>query len=221
MTSFSLLNDATSPFGRKVLVAAIERKIDFKEIFVDLSKEGVSVEFNPLRQIPTLIKHYGQSVFDSDAILLHLDELHGLPALVPFDRCVERAMRTALANGAMQATLSRVLELRRPPAHQDLALTGRLEHKIENALDAFATTLPAYGALDDYPTADQISVAVCLGYVDFRYATEWRRSRPHLADWFHGMSQRPSLLATVPTRSGPVRVENGNLKPWGVYGAES
>jgi glutathione S-transferase len=50
-----LLSDATTPFGRKVVVAAIERSIPLEEIFVPLDGTGPLDAVNPLRQIPTLV----------------------------------------------------------------------------------------------------------------------------------------------------------------------
>jgi len=44
-----------------------------------------------------------------------------------------------------------------------------------------------------------ISIAVALGYLDFRGAVaDWRDGRPRLAGWFAGFSSRPSMTATAP-----------------------
>jgi hypothetical protein len=49
-------NDATSPFGRKIVVACLERSIPLQEEFVDIYAAGPIDRLNPLRQIPTLAR---------------------------------------------------------------------------------------------------------------------------------------------------------------------
>ena len=44
-----------------------------------------------------------------------------------------------------------------------------------------------------------ISVACALGYLDLRHPDlAWREPNPQLAAWYFEVSQRPSMLATMP-----------------------
>ena len=44
-----------------------------------------------------------------------------------------------------------------------------------------------------------ISVACALGYLDLRFPDlGWREANPQLASWFFEVSQRPSMIATMP-----------------------
>ncbi len=63
-----LYTDAATPFGRKCLVAALERDIVLEERFVALADPGDFLEINPLNQIPALVDE-GTCCFDSDVIL--------------------------------------------------------------------------------------------------------------------------------------------------------
>ena len=69
-----LYTDATTPFGRKCLVAALERNIALEERFVNLSDPQEFLFVNPLNQIPALSVGQ-QNYFDSDVILQFLDTL--------------------------------------------------------------------------------------------------------------------------------------------------
>jgi glutathione S-transferase len=46
-------------------------------------------------------------------------------------------------------------------------------------------------------TADLV-LGVALQYLDFRFTPEWRKSAPHLSDWFAPMPQRPAFANTLP-----------------------
>ena len=46
----------------------------------------------------------------------------------------------------------------------------------------------------------ELTVAVALGYLDFRFGQRpWRPGRPALADWAARIADRDSIRATVPT----------------------
>ena len=77
-----LYTDATTPFGRKCLVAALERNIVLEEKFVKLSDPKGFLCVNPLNQIPALTT-CNEKYFDSDVILQFLDTLHKGPPLIP------------------------------------------------------------------------------------------------------------------------------------------
>ena len=68
-----LYTDATTPFGRKCVIAALEREIPLEERFIKLSEPGDFLEVNPLNQIPALFIKPGKCYFDSDVILDYLD----------------------------------------------------------------------------------------------------------------------------------------------------
>jgi glutathione S-transferase len=204
MMPIRLLNDATSPFGRKVLVAAIERGLPVREEFVNVAEPGELDAHNPLRQIPTLVTEAGDAVYDSSVILGFLDTLHGGEPLVPPDPACRVTTRIALADGLIEATLQRAMELRRPGELQSAAVMERLEERIARALfaiDRIRTDL----SLDPL-RGDSITVACALAYVDFRYGRFWRDVLPALAAWQDAVAARPSMQATAPTRTAPVPV---------------
>ena len=46
-----------------------------------------------------------------------------------------------------------------------------------------------------------ITLAAALGYIDLRYAHDWRGQHPKLASWFATISQRPSFVDTQAPKS--------------------
>lgn len=198
-----ILNDATSPFGRKVVVAAIERGIEFEERFVDVFRPGELDLYNPLRQIPTLVRPDGTAVFDSAVILAYLDTQHDGSPLVPADTAWPAWTRAALADGLMEAVLQRTMERRRPADRQDEATLRRLEDRIGRslaALESVAADLDPAGV-----RGDTIAAACAVHYVDFRYGRDWRARHGRLAAWADAFGDRPSMAMTVPSRQEPCR----------------
>ena len=60
-----LYNGPTSPFGRKCKIAALVLGIKHKEETINVYQSKFLDEYNPLRQIPTLIAN-GKVISDSD-----------------------------------------------------------------------------------------------------------------------------------------------------------
>lgn len=202
-----LLNDATSPFGRKVMVAALERAIPLVEEFVDLTALESVALWNPLRQIPVLIMDDGRAVFDSMTILLFLDSQHQNAPLFPDADRWGVMTRAALCDGLMEAVLQRVVERKRAAEEQSPAFIAKLEARIADVLDELETGLAKKPEGSEPLLADDIAAVCALGYVDFRYTHEWRASRPAAAAWFAAYETRPSLRKTAPVRTSPATHE--------------
>jgi glutathione S-transferase len=197
-----LLNDATSPFGRKVMMAALSRRIAVSEEFVDLSQLEEISRFNPLGQIPVLLLPDGSSLYDSQTIMLHLDECHGGPRLFPLERRAQLLTGVSLCDGVMEATLQRLLETRRPAAQQSAEFIAKLEQRIRRgmlALEELDRPARDGGAL----LASDIAVIAALGYCDFRYTEAWRSFCPRLAAWYATHAELALARATAPTRKTP------------------
>ncbi len=199
-----IITDATSPFGRKVVVAAYERQLDVQEVFVDMKSPEALAPHNPLWQIPALALSPTQGLYDSMAILIHLDTLHAGAPLVPAGDAAALSL-LGLADGLMEAVLSRRVESAREAARQDPAFLARLAARIERALDTFEARAGelAGDALEVVPSGPQIATAVALEYTDFRYGETWRATRPALAAWLEPWRARPAMRATAPGAREP------------------
>jgi glutathione S-transferase len=197
-----LYTDASTPFGRKCLLAALERRIPIKEEFVDLANPGPFAEINPLVQIPALKAADGEVYFDSDVILQYLDACHHGAPLIPADGRFARMTRIHLANGVIEATLYRRMETVRPASEQSPGFIKHLESRISRGLARLEQLChePHDSPLD----AEDITKLCALDYVDFRYPHGWRNNHPKLATWLARVSERGTAQVSKPGRSDPV-----------------
>jgi len=193
-----LLTDATTPFGRKAIVAARERKIALDETFVSIDA-GLD-QHNPLRQIPALVTDAGESLYDSDTILFYLDSLHDGESLFPGQTRFVDLTRIACANGLIEAVLQRTMESRRADGEKSESEMARLEQRAYRALGALEQQATALSS--STLSAADITTACALEYTDFRLTDAWREQAPALRDWLADVCERPSMTGTRPTRAG-------------------
>lgn len=189
---------ATSPYVRKVLVAAHELGLAARLTLAETTPETVVADVaadNPLGQIPTLVLDDGTRLFDSTVICLWLDAEGGGRLLPAAGAGRWRALaRHALGHGLIDAAIGRQRELRRPPGERSSAFLAKRQAEIGRALDALETEAGGFPAA---PGLAEIAAGVALGYLDFRFAEEpWRAGRPALAAWFASVAARPSFVAT-------------------------
>jgi glutathione S-transferase len=107
MKKHKLIVSLTSPYARKVRIAALESKIDF-EMIVDVPwNENTSItKVNPLGKVPVWITDEEESIYDSRVIVEYLQTL-SKSQLFPED-AIERIkvkQIESLADGVMDASL--------------------------------------------------------------------------------------------------------------------
>ena len=197
-----LYSDATTPFGRKCLVAAIERGIVMEEQFVSLGNPGKFAVTNPLIQIPALETDGGDVYFDSDVILQYLDTCHSGPALIPEEDRFGHMTRIHLANGVIESTLLRRMEQVRPDGEKSAKFMTHLEARITRGLNRLDKLRKP--ATDEPLSAEDITLLCALGYVDFRHPHDWRSGSKKLAAWLEKTAERPSAKVSVPERTETV-----------------
>jgi glutathione S-transferase len=194
----------TSPFARKVIVAAMERGLEgqIEKIMTDPFAENPELrKINPLSKIPALELDDGQVIIESALICEYLDGLHDGPKLFPEgNQRFPTLKRMALADGMANAGVLFRIETQRRPAEllwqpfaerQKKAMLGSLS-MLEDDADAFS-------AGDDLTIAD-IALGCCLGWFDLRFPDlGWRTDNPAIADWFEDFSNRPSMAQTMPS----------------------
>ena len=188
-----------SPYARKVLVFATERRLrDRIELVIANPHERPPelVEANPLSKVPTLIADDGSVHVDSLAICFYLDTLGDAPPLAPLDGPDRWPVMQGhtLANGVMDAAVTRRMESLRAAEPDRLGWMERQHKTIIRVLDRVEALIDR---LSNDPRLDTITLACALSYLDFRFADDrWRDSRPRLTDWHAHFEQRPSMQLT-------------------------
>jgi len=197
-----LYGSLTSPFVRKVRVVLIEKGLRY-EMAVEgpADAAGNVARLNPLRAIPVLERDDGDVYFDSIVMCEYLDSLNDTPRLYPAGGEPRwQALRWhALGQGMMEATVARFVELRKPAEKQDAANAAKHEARIAAAMAFANDRMPASGFIQGKTIGiADIALGAALGYVDLRYAHDWRGQYPKLAAWFAPLSQRSSFTETLP-----------------------
>jgi glutathione S-transferase len=199
-----LYHTPTSPFVRKVLVAAHElglaERLETRFLRpVPTRADPALSAANPLSKIPALILDDGSAIYDSAVICEYLDSLHAGPRLVAASGPARfRALRQqALCDGILEAAILVFYERSmRPAALQWPAwLEGQAE-KATQGLDALEREAPSFGAEVDL---GQVCAGITVGWLEFRGVLgDLRATRPALTAWYEGFRARPSMKATEP-----------------------
>lgn len=196
---------STSPYVRKVVIAAIEcglhERIERDETFPwDASTNYGGV--NPVGKVPALITDKGQVLYDSPVIVEYLDTLHDGPKLIPptGEERFETLRISALADGMMDAVILLFSELERRPKELHWEYWDkRQRNTVARSLDALERDAESFNP--DHCNLAQITVACGVGWIEFRKAIlgiDWRNGRPNLSKWFDTFSQRASMLNSMP-----------------------
>jgi glutathione S-transferase len=203
--SMTLFHNNLSPFVRKVMVLLYETGQQDRVALQDCVLTPVNPDpalnaDNPLGKIPALRLADGNVIHDSRVILEYLDNQHVGNPLIPREGPARwrRLTLASMADGIMDASVMVRYELvlRAPEKHWDEWLDAQRD-KIRRALAVLEAE--AIAELTSHFDVAAISVACALGYIDLRHPDlDWRTANPQLANWFFEVSQRPSMVATMP-----------------------
>ena len=199
-----LFHTPSSPFVRKVLVAAYELdaidKIEIETVATSPTNQNPKlVAANPLGQIPTLVLHDGSLLADSRVIIEYLNDCFGghLFTRAGATRWTVLGDQSLADNMTSAALITRYESTLRPAELRWPTWLDTQNGKIDSALNAFDRQMPSVGMSVDVGT---IACACALSYQDLRFPDRpWRRGRPALAAWYEEFAQRPSMKASVLT----------------------
>ncbi|WP_130905991.1 MULTISPECIES: glutathione S-transferase [unclassified Pseudomonas] len=203
--SMTLYHNPLSPFVRKVMVLLHEtgqqNRVALQNcVLTPVDPDLALIDDNPLSKIPALRLADGNVIHDSRVILDYLDHQHVGNPLIPREGSARwrRLTLASLADGIMDAAVLVRYEVALRPAEKHWAayLDGQRD-KIRRALALLEKD--AIAELTSHFDVAAISVACALGYVDLRHPDlDWRTANPQLAAWYFEVSQRPSMIATMP-----------------------
>ncbi len=192
----------TSPYVRKVRVAAIELGVDDQIELISTNPWENPQELadaNPLGKVPALIISDNEILFDSPVICEYLDSLNRKVALFPASGGARwDALRLqALADGILDAAVMIRLDSLRPEAEQYSDMRIRQINVIRRALRSVDSEMTR---LIGPVTIGQIAIVCALGYLDFRLPEEdWHKVHPKLDCWYSSWMERESMQVTMPS----------------------
>ena len=198
-----LITSLTSPYGRKVRVVLLEKKIPFQlQVENPWLPDSPVPGFNPLGKVPVLVLEDGESVFDSRVIVEYLDHVSPVAHLIPSEPKSRMAVRgvEALADGVTDAAVAVYLERKRPADKQSADWLMLQEKTLFRALEALSEALGEKSwYLGNSMTLADVACGCTLGYLGLRFPEiDWRTAHPNLAKLFDKLMTRPSFQETVP-----------------------
>ena len=199
-----LITSPPTPFGRKVRIVLLEKKIPFELVNdVPWNADTQVGSFNPLGKVPVLVMKDGDTLFDSRVIVEYLEHVSPVGHLIPQDASSRIQVRKieALADGITDAAALIFLEFKRPEAQQNRDWMLRQQGKVFKGLEALSEAL-GEGALffGNKLTLADIAAACTLGYLDFRFPDiNSRDAHANLAAFYEKVGSRPSFRETVPS----------------------
>ncbi|MDR3375413.1 MAG: glutathione S-transferase family protein [Ancalomicrobiaceae bacterium] len=197
-----LRSSPTSPFGRKVKLAAaiLDLSDSFDVILTDTANPDDPLRTdNPLGKIPVLVPDSGKPIYDSRVIIEYLDLQVGGGAIIPIDPAdrIRALTLQALADGISDAALLQVYEVRmRAEAERSAKVLAYQADKVARGLAQLESDPPS---VDGVLTIGEIAVACTLGYLDLRFAGAWRDGHPRLVAFLDAFAARvPAFETTKP-----------------------
>ena len=198
-----LVTSLTSPYGRKVRVVLLEKKIPFQiRIENPWLPDSPVASLNPLGKVPVLVLEDGVSVFDSRVIVEYLDHVSPVAHLIPAEprsRMIVRGVE-ALADGVTDAAVALFLERKRPSEQQSSDWLLLQEKALFRGLEALSEALgekPWY--LGNSMTLADVASGCTLGYLNLRFPEiDWRGAHPNLARLADKLATRASFIETMP-----------------------
>ncbi|MBD8891420.1 glutathione S-transferase family protein [Roseibium litorale] len=212
-----LRSSPPSPFGRKIKIAAklldLMDKITI-EVADTANPEDSLRGQNPLGKIPALVLDDGSVLYDSRVITEYLDFMAGGNRLLPEGEARFPVLRLqALSDGIVDASILQVYEKRFKPeefrfpdwlAYQQAKVTRGLDWLEGN------TPPPLTSAAD--ADAGSIALACALGYLDLRFAGEWREGRPNLTAWLDSFDAAVPAFAETRLDPAPIPAAVAQLR---------
>lgn len=212
-----LRSSAPSPFGRKVKIAAsvlgLSDQIKIEDANTADPADSLRGQ-NPLGKIPALVLENGDVLYDSRVIVEYLDHLAGGGKILPLGEDRFPVLRLqALANGLMDAGILQVYEKRfRPEEKRFDDWLSYQAAKVERGLTYLEANVPQAIANEADLDAGTIALACALGYLDLRFAGEWRASYPKLASWADGVEANVPIFAKTKQPATPVTGDPAPLR---------
>jgi glutathione S-transferase len=185
----------TSPFARKVRMAAIELHLPddtFELIEVDPWTDPDLRALNPLGKVPALRLDDGGVLYESSVIVEYMNTvvMGGLIPQLGRARWTTLRMQGLCDGVATAAGRLFASEQRGQPD----PIEDRLVETIQAGLNAFERERLNY----ERPLVGDIAAAATLAYFDFRWPDrDWRSGRPRSAEFLNEMQQRPSMIETA------------------------
>ena len=189
-----LLVSNTSPYARKcwILIRELGLTNSVEECDAHpFENADLLLKANPLGRVPCLIMDDGRALTESALISQWLNE--GAP--VKWTQSWDDRRLESLGGGLLDLAVGRRVEMVRDAEIYSEYWINRRQDGILRTLDRLETEL---ADIDLALSFGQLTIAVALDYLDFRYLeAQWRTGRPELVALYKFWSVRSSFIETA------------------------
>jgi glutathione S-transferase len=190
-----LFNTERSPYGRKIRILLLEKKLAFESVPVDLTQRSAEfVALSPLGKVPVMVEDDGTVLFDSTVIAEYLEDVFPTPPM--FGKGVrQRLLHRELDElGDFLADHSVVAFQSRNRGDQDgeTQALGRVRSALGEAQRRLESSL--------WPEEFGVGHAALVsgvGYMAFRHGPDLMAPFPHLRRAVEALAARPSVASTA------------------------
>jgi glutathione S-transferase len=188
----TLYGGPTSPFARMTKIYGEVLGANFTYEQIDIYSAEFIDQFNPLRQIPTMVAD-DMAIFDSRTIFEYFENSTGHKTN---KTDFQQATRISLALGMTDACLQYRMEMMLPEDERNVARISKLKARMGRCVEQ----LEAWADLitEGEIRLEHIVIACALEYLDFRYTSGWRRDCTALDAWVQVFSERTDMQQTRP-----------------------
>jgi glutathione S-transferase len=192
-----------SPYARIARIMVFEKRLQSRVEIVPAQTRAVGSPYyriNPSGRVPYLVCDDGVGLEESSVICRYLDHLDGQPAFDPpaGDDAWAFLRLGALATSLLDGLSVWLREARRPEAERSLTTIQHETDRARRLVDLWETEIdrPPMQASLNLP---QITLICALGLERRNPGFRWRDGHARLHAWYDRMSERPSVVATLPS----------------------
>ena len=195
-----LFGSITSPFVRKVRMAAAELEIALTFELIDVREPNETLnQIAPVGKIPVLRLQYGATIFESDLIVRYFESTKAHTSLFPEKFDLQFEQHLALVNSSMDTAAQIIMESWRASSPDNKKALDKLKERLSRCMTALNREADLVNNNTDYRW---IAMASLLGYLDFRnQLPNWKELVPNLLPWFDEISSSASFQETAPHQS--------------------
>ena len=197
-----LMSTRTSPYGRIVRMAAMQRGIDdlFETRFVATRVPDTPIiEYNPTGKVPTLVLETGEVLSETRHVCEYLDALHSDAPIAPVGLGAPQRSLEGVAVGFLDGIAVWAREVRRPENERSPTILAHERARVDRCINYFNIRVESLGEPTTYAMLCVIVGLAQLGISVPEYA--WCAGVPALAEWYQRGTARPEFVATDPASS--------------------
>ena len=193
----------TSPYARLARIVVLEKELDDKvEQIIAKTRQVDSpyYQINPSGRVPCLILPDGTRLEESQLVCSYLDHLDSTPRFEPPAGTLGLQVRRleAMARSLMEGVSVWIREGFRPVDERSPGIVSHEQARAARLIDDWESEIMNSVMQGKLNNMAQLTLITALQLEQWNPDFRWREGHPRLVEWCDRLSDRASLLKTVP-----------------------